>query len=73
VYQSPSTEYQEQVTFFEHSLESREGVSGRHIWETGRLSLEHGLSQGAFDTALESVKEKWNNMERSCQVAECDP
>ena len=39
--------------------------------------FEHGLvdcsSQGAFDTALESVKEKWNNMERSCQVAECDP
>jgi len=37
------------------------------------IGLVDCSSQGAFDTALESVKKKWNNMKRSCQVAECDP
>ena len=47
------------------------------FWKQIGSHFEHGLidslSEAAFELALENVKEKWNNLERSCNIVESDP
>ena len=74
VYKSPSTEYIKDKLRSSNIPQSlwKEFLADIFGKQTGSHS-EHGLvdckSQAEFELALENVKEKWNNMERSCQLA----
>ena len=54
-----------------------EGISCRRYGKRMGSHFEHGLvdspSEAAFRLALENVKEKLNNLERSCKIGESDP
>ena len=48
-------------------------IFGKQIGSHFEHDLIDSSSEAAFELALENVKEKWNNLERSCNIVESDP